>query len=227
MNLLKFACAGTLAVFSSGCLFAQLTPVTPDVAQLKIRNVKAEAVTFLGKKAVRITDIAPDSQPNGDRFAVLPGTDFENGVIEVDLAGETLPNADESARAFTGISFRMSSDGSKYEAFYVRPKNGRSEDQLQRNHSAQYVSEPEFPWQRLRKETPGKYESYVDIVPGAWIKVRIEVRGLQAKLFVSGAEQPTLLVSDMKHGLSKGSVALWIGPGTVAHFANLRITRQE
>jgi hypothetical protein len=108
----------------------------------------------------------------------------------------------------------MSSDGSRYQSFYLRTKNGRSDDQLQRNHSAQYISVPEFPWQRLRQETPGKYETYVDLVPGEWTKVRIEVDGEKARLFVNGSEQPSLIVNDFKHGPSKGAVALWIGPGT-------------
>jgi len=96
---------------------------------------------------------------------------------------------------------------------------------LQRNHSVQYICEPEFPWQRLRQETPGKYESYVDLIPGEWTPIKIEVRGDKARFYVHGSAQPTLIVNDLKHGHSKGSIALWIGPGTVAHFSNLRITR--
>jgi hypothetical protein len=75
----------------------------------------------------------------------------------------------------------------------------------------------------LRKETPGKYESYVDLVPGEWTKVTITVQGDKARLYVNGSQQPTLIVNDLKLGLSKGAIALWIGPGTVAHFSNLRV----
>jgi hypothetical protein len=32
-------------------------------------------------------------------------------------------------------------------------------------------------------------------------------------------------VNDLKHGDTEGPVALWIGPGTQAHFANLKISR--
>ena len=115
-----------------------------------------------------------------------------------------------------------------YDAFYLRPTNGRAEDQERRNHAAQYISHPEWPWFRLRQETPSKYESYVDLVPGAWTKVRIEVRGDRARLYVHGQEQPTLIVNDVKTGTSaKGAVALWIGPGTVAHFRDLRVEPEE
>jgi hypothetical protein len=189
---------------------------------LKPLNVKAESVTYRGRKSVRITD-ASASAPDGARLAIVSGTDFADGVIEAELTGDALPGMPDTVRGFTGIAFRVSPDGAQYECLYLRPKNGRSEDQLQRNHSTQYISAPDFPWQRLRSETPGKYESYVDLEPGAWTKVKIDVRGNKARLYVNGAIQPALIVDDLKRGKSKGAVALWIGPGVIAHFAQLRI----
>jgi len=76
----------------------------------------------------------------------------------------------------------------------------------------------------LREETPGLYESYVDLVPGEWTKLRIEVEGTKARLFVHGAEQPVLVVNDLKLGNTRGAVALWIGLGTEAFFSNLVIS---
>ena len=123
-----------------------------------------------------------------------------------------------------GIAFRLQPDDKTYDAFYLRPTNGRAEDQERRNHSAQYISHPAWPWSRLRKETPERYESYVDLQPGVWTRVRIEVRGERARLYVHGNEQPTLVVNDVKSGAAaKGAVALWLGPGTVAHFRNLTV----
>lgn len=66
----------------------------------------------------------------------------------------------------------------------MRPTNGRAEDQVRRNHSSQYISFPEFPWHRLRKEFPEKYESCVDLTPGEWTPVKIVVDGTTAKLYV-------------------------------------------
>ena len=60
--------------------------------------------------------------------------------------------------------------------------------------------------------------------PGEWTKAKIEVGGAKAQLYVHGAEQPTLIVNDLKHGVSKGEIALWVGPGTLAHFSNLKVT---
>jgi hypothetical protein len=196
-----------------------------DPARMKLSNVKAERVTYKGREAIRLTDTGPENLPDGAHFALLPGTEFSNGTIEVELAGDRTPTAPEGARGFTGMAFRAAADGSAaYECFYLRPYNGRSEDQLQRNHSAQYMSLPGFGWRKLREETPGKYETYVDLVPGAWTRVKIEARGDKARLYVDGAQQPVLIVNDLKRGASKGALALWINGFVVAHFANLRVS---
>jgi hypothetical protein len=124
-----------------------------------------------------------------------------------------------------GIAFRMRPDLKTYDAFYLRPSNGRADDQERRNHSAQYISQPDWPWFRLRKETPSKYEAYVDLLPDTWTKVRIEVSGDRARLYVNGQDQPTLIVNDVKSGPhASGGVALWLGPGTIAHFRDVTIT---
>ncbi len=205
--------------------FAATKDINLEISQLQLKNVKAESVTFKGRKAIRLTDPAKDIQ-DGARLATITKTDFQDGVIEIDVAGDTLPGAAAEFRGFAGVAFRASSDGSSYEAFYLRPKNGRAEDQLQRNHSAQYISFPEFPWQLLRKDMPGKYESYVDLVRGEWAKIKITVQGDKARLYVNGSGQPALIVNDLKHGQSKGSIALWIGPATVAHFSDLKLTTE-
>ncbi len=211
------------AVFGISLAQTRSIPIEP-VAKLKLQNVKAETVNYQGRAAVRITDAVAQNLPDGERLAIVTGTSFEDGVIEAELTGDALPGTPETVRGFTGIAFRVAPDGAKYECFYLRPRNGRSEDQTQRNHSTQYMSFPDFPWPRLRSETPSKYESYVDLVPGAWTKIKIEVHADKARLYVNGAGQPTLIVNDLKHGQSKGAIALWIGPGVVAHFANLTVT---
>lgn len=193
--------------------------------QLKLLNVKAETVTFKGRKALRVLDAAAAGLGDEGRLVVLPKTDFQDGVIEVDLAGEPGPGAPEGARGFIGIAFRVAPDASRFECIYLRPTNGRAEDQVRRNHSVQYISIPGFPWPLLRKDFPEKYETYVDLLPSEWTKVKIEVRGDKARLYVNGVAQPTFLVNDLKQGQTKGSIALWIGTGTLAHFSNVRISQ--
>lgn len=188
--------------------------------QLEARNVRLSSVTYAGRPAVRV-DAQPDAA-NATSLAVVKGASFHDGTITVDVAGKPAADAGPAARGFIGIAFRL--QGDRFEYIYLRPTNGRADDQVRRNHSTQYSSHPDYDFARLRKESPEKYESYVDLEPGVWTQTRIEVRGTTARLFVHGAAQPCLIVNDLKLGDSTGGVALFVGPGTEGYFANLVVT---
>jgi len=190
------------------------------VDQLEAHGVTISSVTYQGKQAVRVD--AKPGVPNGQSYAVLRGKLFQNGIIEVSLAGKPSANAGPAARGFIGIAFRL--QGNRYEHIFLRPTNGRAEDQVRRNHSTQYGAQPEYDYDRLRRESPEKYESYVDLEPGVWTKFKIVIEGTKARLYVHGAERPCLIVNDMKLGDSEGGVALWVGPDTEGYFAELKIT---
>jgi hypothetical protein len=177
----------------------------------------------------RCVDTLPlDQQAQLETFALLPGSDFANGVITAEIAGAPGAGAAAGARGFVGIAFRVQPDLTTYDAFYLRPTNGRATDQERRNHAAQYISHPDWPWNRLRSDTPSRYEAYVDLVPDAWTPIRIEVSGYTARLYVHGVVQPTLIVNDVKTGRnSHGGIALWINPGTVAHFRAVRVVAKR
>jgi hypothetical protein len=187
---------------------------------LILQGVRAAAVSYKGRPAVRLTEL---ESYEGETLALVDGSSFHNGTIEVDLAGSPAPGAPADARGFVGIAFRVQPKASAYEYVYLRPTNGRAEDQLRRNHSTQYASHPDYPWFRLRKENPGEYESYVDLQPGEWTKLRVVVHAREAKVYVDGASQPCLIVNDLKLGDLSGSVGLWIGQGTEALFSRLVI----
>lgn len=194
-----------------------------SVDRLQPHGVRTDAATYRGKSAVHVTP-ASDMPKAGEAIAVVSGSAMGDGVIEADVAGAPAAGAGEGARGFIGIAFHVSDNAGKLEAFYLRPTNGRAPDQLRRNHSAQYISVPDWPWERTRAETPGLYESYVDLEPAVWTHVKIAVSGTKAQLFVNGAEQPCLIVNDLKKGAVSGGVALWVGPGTDGYFANLKVT---
>jgi hypothetical protein len=197
---------------------------------LQLHDVVAEAVTHQGKKGLRL-QLAPGvatDQPHPPLLVRIDDVEFANGVIEAEIAGVPAPGAGEGARGFVGIAFRLQPDDKTYDAFYLRPTNGRAEDQERRNHATQYISHPDWTWSRLRSETPSRYESYVDLKPDTWTKIRIEVQGARGRLYVHGQQQPTLVVNDLKSGPNKkGTVALWFEPGTVAHFRNVKVTPQD
>jgi hypothetical protein len=186
-----------------------------------VDGVLGSVVRHENRDALRLIE---SDNKRGGGMAIINGQTFRDGTIEVDVAGRRGPYAVPSDRGFVGVVFRLSADRGKSEYIYLRPDNGRANDQVQRNHSLQYASHPDYPWPRLRKEFPEKYESYVDLQPGVWTRMRIEVSGTTARLFVHDHAQPNLIVNDLKHGLSEGGVALWIGPGSEAFFSNLRIT---
>ena len=201
------------------CLAVHLAAQSPD--RLTGKNVSIAQVTFKGRSAVQVT--ASPNADNATSYAVVKDVMFRDGVIEVDLAGQPAAGAGEGARGFIGIAFRLQGDG-RYEYIYLRPTNGRADDQVRRNHSTQYSSHPDFDFARSRKEAPEKYESYADLQPGVWTKYKIEVEGRKARLYVNGAEQPCLIVNDLKLEPRMGGVALWVGPGTEGYFSNLKVT---
>ena len=183
------------------------------------RNVKLAAVEYQGRKAVRLTREQPE-----DGFALLPGTDFQDGTIEADVALKVTTPPGMRMPGFIGIAFRARPDASHYELFYIRPGNSQSDDQAMRNHSVQYCAEPDHGWYALRRAWPGVYEAYAELQPEAWTHVKIEVAGRSAKLYLNGSMKPSLVVDGLKGEDLHGAVALWGYPNEESYFSNLRIT---
>ena len=190
----------------------------PD--EVSLLDGKAEIVEFQGRKAMRLTTELSKEQV----FGFLKGVQFQDGVIEVDIAVKTLAPPGVRMPGFLGIAFRARGDASHYDMFYLRPGNSRSEDQTMRNHSVQYVAAPENDWYRLRTEWPWVYESYADLQPEHWSRVRIQVQGRTAKLFVNDSENPSLIVDGLKGEDLQGGIALWGYAGEEAYFSNLKVT---
>lgn len=211
-----------IALCMSVSAFAQKSISLKVSKSLEPVNVTFSEETYKGKLALKVM---PKNVNTEAKFVKLSDVAFKNGTIELEVVGKRAKSAGQNARGFVGIAFRINQDNSKFECFYIRPTNGRANDQLRRNHSVQYISYPDFPWHKLRKETPGKYETYSDLAEGEWTNLKIEVAADKAKLYVGGVEQATLLVNDLKHGSgNSGSIGLWVGPGTEAYFTNLKIT---
>jgi len=215
MRLIMSAC---IPVFWALVTFAPLASAQ-TVGQLTPHKVKLESVDYNGKRAVKITE--DGEVANGEAYAVVKDAVFHNGAIAVELAGRPAGGAAAAARGFIGVAFRL--QNGQFEYIYLRPTNGRADDQIRRNHSTQYSAHPNFSFAVARQQAPEKYESYVDLEPGAWTRYRITVEGTKARLYVHGASEPCLIVNDLKLGDSSGGVALWIGPGTEGYFAGLEI----
>src|SRR5262245_1000333 len=212
----------------AAALIASLTPVLAfgregplDLNHLTLVGARAETVVYRGQRAIHLQSRVGHEADDDSMLAVVSNSDFKDGVIEVDVSGSPIPQV-PNARGFIGIAFHLQSPDS-FECFYIRPTNGRSDDQQRRTHSVQYTSAPGFPWHRLREESPGGYEAYADMQPGVWTHLKVEVKGNHARLYVNGATQPTLIVNDLKLGVTHGAIALWSHTFTDGYFANLRV----
>lgn len=192
--------------------------------RLEAVNTRIEMVEYRGRRALQLLPLPGGGDSNDVMLAILNDLQFEDGTIEVELAGAPRPDAGPEMRGFIGIAFRVHSRDRRWDCFYLRPANGRADDQLRRNHSLQYVSAPDYGWKRLRTEHQGMYESYADLVPGEWTGVKIRVSGTKAMLYVNGSSQPSLIVNDLKSGVRSGAIALWSHPSTEGYFSNLRVS---
>ena len=197
-----------------------------DKSNLEANLVYMSIEKMNGKQVVKIIK---DSTQNGadlPTFVKIKGNDFKEGTIEIKVLSQLLKTAPAYARGFIGVAFHIDSLNSKFEGIYLRPTNGRSDDQLRRNHSIQYFSYPDYDFDRLRKEAEGVYESYADMGLNEWITMRIEVKGKQAKLFLNDNKQPSLIVNDLKLGDNvSGAIGLWVDAGTEGYFKDLKITK--
>lgn len=156
---------------------------------------------------------------DGDGIAWLDGSDFDSGVIELDLKGKNVPQ-----QSFLGVAFRGVDDTS-YDTVYFRPFNFTAADPSRRAHSVQYDSRPDHHWPRLRAEQPGVYESAIEppLDPDAWFHARLVVERSEVRVYVNGAETPCLTVKELS-GRAGGRVGLWVGNNSDGAFANLTIT---
>ena len=197
-----------------------------DKNKLEAINSSMSIEKLMGKETVKVIQDSTVTKANEPTYVRIKGVEFRNGTIEVKILSKLLPNAPASARGFIGIAFRISDSNSKFECIYIRPTNGRANDQVRRNHSIQYFSYPDYTFDRLRKEAPEMYESYADMGLNEWIKLKIVVKDSQAKLFINDNKQPSLIVNDLKHGAnSSGAIAFWVDSGTEGFFSDLKILK--
>lgn len=211
-------------------LCASAAVARPGIGQFSMSEIEAKGVDVAKDgEGLRISmprqfwqDPAKEKPTDRNFMALLPA-DFSDGSIEAEIKSEVDPQAPDFARGFVGFAFRVSGD--RFEKIYLRPTNGIADDQVRRNHSVQYAAYPDYRFDRLRKESPERYETAADIAPSRWIHMKIEVSGTSAKLYLDHRSNPTLIVNDLKLGASQqGKVGLWIETGTVAHFRGIKIT---
>jgi hypothetical protein len=144
-------------------------------------------------------------------LAVLRDVEFQDGVIEFDVWAPDVRRT--GGRAYPGVIFRMQSP-EQAERLYIRPhRAGLYADAIQYTPVFNGVAG----WQLYSGDG---FTNTLQFPFNMWVSVRVEVAGRRARVFVGASEAPALIVNDLKHGLSKGAVALY-GEGA-AFFSNFR-----
>jgi len=199
-------------------LSAQAKSFEPDLAHavtakdVKVVNRAFSVSDMNGKPTLRL------DERMGDGRAVWPDVQFSDGTIEFDVRGK-----DVLQRSFVGVAFHGVGDA--YEAVYFRPFNFRAGDPERQSHSLQYVSQPAYTWDRLRREHPGQYEKAITPAPdpNTWVHARIVVAYPKISVYVNGAAEPSLVVDQLTDRKS-GWVGLWVGNGSGGEFANFKVS---
>lgn len=213
-------------------IFANFLGIIPSFAQsIKLNSTKLQPIQVAmslekldGKDVIKVTKDPAVIAVDQPTFVRLNDMVFKNGIIKVKVLSRLLRNATEAARGFIGVAFRINDSNSKFECIYIRPTNGRADDQIRRNHSIQYFSYPDYPYTRLRKENPEQYETHADMGLNEWTQLRIEVKDERAYLFLNNNKYATLVVNDLKHGAdAAGSIGLFVDVGTKGFFTDLQI----
>ena len=211
--------AGVIGLSELSRVVGQSKAATPDLGALaetnglKLFSRGASLLIDGNRKGVRL------SQAPGDGIAFLPGIEFANGTIEFDVRGK-----DVAQQSFVGVAFHGTEAGA-CDAIYFRPFNFRAADPISRSHGVQYHSLPVYTWQKLRTDTPGKYEQAVSPVPdpNAWFRARVVIANPKVSVFVGDSKEPCLVI-DLLNDRKKGLVGLWVGNNSGGDFANLTIT---
>ena len=204
----------------------------------ELHNVTGQIIEFQGKKVLKIErdlNAIPFDSNNVEKtvdephYARLVGLDdFENGTIEVNMYSQIQNPAPYTGVAgFIGVFFKVDVNDAAFESIYLRPKVGRVSNQQFRNHTVQYISYPHAKFDTLRKIAAGKYEGSAPVALKEWIKMRIEVNGETAEMFINDLKYSTFIVEKLLGSNKKGGVGLYVDIGTIGYFRDLKVTKKE
>jgi hypothetical protein len=174
-------------------------PVAPDASRWDFQG-QAGSTEYQGRKSLHLDGGA----------AILKNFEMRDAVIDVDVSTP-------AARGFFGIQFRIADEGANSEWVYLRQHKSGQSDAMQYTP----VLNTGLNWQIYNG--PG-FTGPVDIPSNQWFHMRLEVAGAQAKLFVKDMSKPALVMDDLKSGVQKGEVAIYVLTGET-YFSNFEIRK--
>jgi len=203
-------------LFLSG--FSTIAQIKEQILDLSAIN-ETDVWTLHNREIVKDDIVHLNGQP-GDGLLWINDLLFKDGTIEVHIKG-----IDERGRSFVGIAFHILND-STFDAIYFRPFNFKSPER--KGHSVQYISHPEYPWHKLRADSPEKYENPVTPVPdpSGWFHATIIVKYPDVKVFVNNSEEASLVVEQLS-SRKQGKLGFWVGNNSEGWFKNLKIISEK
>ena len=175
----------------------QTVSVPPDSPRWNLQG-QARSAEYQGRKCLFL---------NGGA-AVLNDYEMRDGVIDVDVATP-------ASRGFFGIQFRISGEGANSEWVYLRQHKSGLPDAMQYTP----VLNTGLNWQIYNGQG---FTAAVDIPRDTWFHVRLQVAGAQANVYVKDMDKPALVMNDLKSGIQKGQVGLYVLTGAT-YFSNFEI----
>jgi len=189
--------ASSLAAKGASAQSTQTLAVPPDSPRWQLEG-QAKQADYQGRKCLFLDGGA----------AVLKDFEMRDGVLDVDVATP-------ATRGFFGFDVRIDADGKNYEEIYLRQHKSGLPDAMQYTP----VLNTGRNWQIYNG--PG-FTGAVDIPKDVWFHLRLEVTGAQAKLYVKDMDKPALVMDDLKSGVQKGQVALYVLTGAT-YFSNFEV----
>jgi hypothetical protein len=181
---------------------SQTLSVPPDSPRWDLQG-QAKVAEYQGRKCLFLDGGA----------AILKDFEMRDGVIDFDMAAPDA--ATSNRRGFAGLLFRLDKDGANGEELYLRQHKSGLPDAMQYTP----VLNTGRNWQIYNG--PG-FTGAVDIPKDVWFHLRLEVTGAQAKLYVKDMDKPALVMDDLKSGVQKGQVALYVLTGAT-YFSNFEV----
>lgn len=228
--ILPVICLLSLESFGQNLRFGKQT--------FELHNVTGEIIKFQGDKVLKIErDLKAlpfdekklETTVDDRHYArLIDIDDFENGTIEVKMYSQIQnPSPYAPAAGFIGLYYRIAADDSAWESIYLRPKVGRINNQMARNHAVQYFSYPDFKFQTLRDKFPaGSYEGSAPVALNEWITMRLEINGETAEMFINNMKYSSFIVNKMLGKNKKGYVGLYVDIATTGYFKDLKVTKR-
>ena len=184
----------------------------PDTVEFEGRRWRYHSIRRAVVKEYRGKTALCVNGQRSDGAVYLPGIEFRDGVIEVDMA-----TPDRSA---PGIGFRGRDKGKWRNRIMFSRRRGRSQDR--RGVVEQAVVTRKASTVLLLNIEESRYYGLSEELGGYdWFHVKIVVQGDTIRVYLNGGQKPSVVVGAMFDGDQKGVLGLCGGD---FYFANFKYT---